>query len=144
MRAGPFEILLVEDDPDDVMLMKEALSSRGSAVVLRVVVDGAQALEYLRGRGSHAGAARPSLVLLDWRLPRLSGEEVLGEIRRDPALKLLPVIVLTTSASQADVDLAYGLGANAFLTKPTGGDNLDRLVAALEDFWLRFARLPGR
>ncbi|UPT72401.1 MAG: response regulator [Elusimicrobiota bacterium] len=135
MTARP--VLLVEDDPSDVLLMTEALkASRGGAELL-VAADGAAAMELLRGPGP-----RPVLVLLDWRLPCLSGEGVLRAIRADADLRLLPVVVLTTSASEADLRLAYSLGANAFVTKPTGLPALRALVASVESFWLEQATLP--
>lgn len=143
MSAESKRVLLVEDDPSDVMLMQEALKGRPTLMDLTVVEDGAEALVYLRGEGRHAGAPRPSLVLLDWRLPGLRGEDVLRAIRGNPALKTIPVIVLTTSASEADVRAAYALGANAFLTKPTGFNQLRDLVSLIEAFWLSCAVLPS-
>ncbi|HVE13954.1 MAG TPA: response regulator [Elusimicrobiota bacterium] len=142
MSASPKRVLLVEDDPSDVMLMEEALKESGASIEFQVARDGIEAMAYLGGQGAFAGAARPSLVLLDWRLPQKSGEEVLREIRGDPALKLLPVLVLTTSASEKDVRAAYSLGANAFITKPTGMDRLRELVSLIERFWLVCASLP--
>lgn len=141
MSGPPPEVLLVEDDPDDVLMMRLACAG---LMELKLASDGAQALDYLRGRPPFAGAARPALVLLDWRLPRKSGEEVLRELRGDAALKLLPVLVLTTSRSEADVRAAYELGANAFLVKPTGLDRLKELAAAVAGFWLTHAVLPER
>lgn len=132
----PARILLVEDDADDVALMREAFAEAPGRTELDVAVDGRQALDRLRSGASFA------LILLDWRLPRLSGAEVLREVGRDAALRLLPVIVLTTSASQADARLAYELGASAFVTKPTGMAELIRFARALEEFWLGFVRLP--
>lgn len=136
------KVLLVEDDPSDVMLMKEALKRGSGLIDLQVVGDGLEAMAFLRAQGRFAGVPRPVLVLLDWRLPKMSGEEVLRDIRRDPALKLLPVLVLTTSASERDIALAYALGANCFLTKPTGLDRLRELLRLIEGFWLGFASFP--
>ncbi len=136
------DVLLVEDDADDVMLMRAALARAAPLVGLKVAADGLEALDYLRGRGRFAGAAAPSLVLLDWRLPGKSGLDVLKEIRADTSLRRLPVLVLTSSASEKDVCDAYGAGANCFLTKPTGLDDLGALAASLADFWLSRARLP--
>ncbi|MBI5203115.1 MAG: response regulator [Elusimicrobia bacterium] len=138
------DVLLVEDDPDDVALLSEAVAAGRGLVSLKVVGDGRAALEYLRGEGRYADAARPALVRLDWRLPALSGAEVLREIRRSPELALLPVLVLTTSASEQDVAEAYRLGANCFLTKPTGLREIAALARAFEDFWLAHAVLPGK
>lgn len=142
MITPPNEVLLVEDDPDDVMLMRNALESARGLIELRVVGDGVEAMEYLRGEGRFAGAARPALVLLDWRLPRISGEDVLREIKSDPVLRAIPVLVLTTSASEIDMCTAYSLGVNAFLTKPTGVGKLRALVALIEEFWFVYASLP--
>lgn len=136
MNASLKRILLVEDDPSDVMLMREALKDTEALVELTVAGDGEEALSRLRGEG------RFRLVLLDWRLPKIGGEEVLREIRGDAALKMIPVIVLTTSASEADVRAAYELGANAFLTKPTGLRDLRSLVSSISGFWLTHAVLP--
>lgn len=135
-------LLLVEDDPDDVMLMRAAWGKTTPPVELQVAADGLEALDYLRAKGRFAGAAPPALVLLDWRLPGKSGLEVLREVRADPLLKRLPVLVLTTSSSEKDITDAYEAGANCFLTKPSGLDSLDALAACLADFWLRWARLP--
>jgi len=133
-------LLLVEDDPDDVMLLRQALEGARAPVELVVARDGLEALACLRRGGS--SAASPALALLDWRLPGKSGLEVLREIRADAALRLLPVIVFTTSTSEKDVVDAYGAGANCYLTKPTGLDAMLALVSSLVDFWLRRARLP--
>jgi chemotaxis family two-component system response regulator Rcp1 len=138
------KVLLVEDDSSDVMLMQLALRKSGAAMEFDVAADGMEAMDYLRGQGRFSGAARPPLVLLDWRLPRMSGEEVLREIRKDAVLRLLPVLVLTTSAAAGDVRTAYALGANAFLTKPSGLDQLQALVSLIDGFWLTFATLPSR
>lgn len=138
---GRRRVLLVEDDPDDALMMRHALAE-GSALELSAAEDGQEAMDYLRRQGRFAGASRPELVLLDWRLPKKSGEEVLAEIRGEPALRALPVLVLTTSESARDVRVAYELGANAFLTKPTGVAEMKRLLASIEEFWLVHARLP--
>ena len=142
MSAAPKEVLLVEDDRSDVMLMQEALKGGQPLVDLKIAGDGDEAMAYLRGEGRFDGAARPALVLLDWRLPKKNGEEVLREIRRDPPLRLLPVLVLTTSGSDADVRTAYSLGANAFLTKPTSFIELQALASLIKGFWLTYAALP--
>lgn len=137
------EVLLVEDDPDSVLLMREAFKAGRGLVDLKAARDGVEAMSYLRGLGPFAGAARPALVLLDWRLPRKSGEDVLREIRSDPALKLLPVLVLTTSAWEKDVHDAYAAGANCFLTKPSSMADMRALAALIEDFWVLYASLPS-
>lgn len=139
MSAAPPEVLLVEDDPDDVYMMRQACAG---LMELKLAGDGAEALEYLRRQGPFADARAPALVLLDWRLPRMSGEETLRALRADAALRLLPVLVLTTSNSEADVRRAYTLGANAYLTKPTGMEGLRALAGSIADFWLSRAVLP--
>jgi CheY-like chemotaxis protein len=144
MTTSLKQVLLVEDTSSDVMLMQLALKKSGAPIELKVAEDGAEAMDYLRGQGRFSGAARPALVLLDWRLPRMSGEEVLREVRKDPVLRLIPVIVLTSSAAAADVRTAYSLGANAYLTKPNGLDELQALISAIAGFWLIFATLPPR
>ena len=143
MSASLKQVLLVEDDPSDVMMMQEAFKHGRLLVELKVAVDGAEAMAYLKREGGFSGASRPALVLLDWRLPKKNGEEVLGEIRGDPGLKLLPVIVMTTSNSEADAFAAYSLGANAFLSKPTGLKELRTLASLIDGFWLTYATLPA-
>ncbi|MBI3549227.1 MAG: response regulator [Elusimicrobia bacterium] len=123
--------------------MQEAVKTAQGLIDFKVVTDGVEAMAYLRGEGSFSGAARPSLILLDWRLPKKSGEEVLRDIRADPALRLIPVLVLTTSASERDVNTAYSLGANGFVTKPNGMERLQTLVSLIEGFWFTFASLPS-
>ncbi len=137
-------ILLVDDDPSDALLMREAMRSGKSRAGLAVAGDGDEALAYLRGEGAFSSAPRADLVLLDWRMPKKNGAETLREIRGDTRIKLVPVVVLTTSSSEQDVEDAYALGANAYVSKPTGLSELERLVARLEDFWLECATLPCR
>jgi CheY-like chemotaxis protein len=140
--AAPVQILLVEDSPGDVSLTREALQSARVANVLNVVGDGEEALRYLRGQGEHVGSKAVHLVLLDLNLPKKSGREVLEELKNDPALQHIPVIVLTTSADEEDILRSYQLHANAYVTKPVGfGDFLDALTR-LEGFWLQVVRLP--
>jgi chemotaxis family two-component system response regulator Rcp1 len=141
--AMPVQILLVEDSPGDVNLTREALRTARVANELKVVGDGEAALHYLRGQGVYSGAPRPDLVLLDLNLPRKDGLEVLAEIKGDPDLLTIPVIVLTTSADEADVLRSYQLHANSYVTKPVAfGDFLEALQS-LEGFWLQFVRLPS-
>jgi CheY-like chemotaxis protein len=139
----PVQILLVEDSPGDVSLTREALQSARVANELHVVGDGEAALRYLRGEGEHVSAKSAHLVLLDLNLPKKSGQEVLAEIKNDPALQHIPVIVLTTSADEQDILRSYQLHANAYVTKPVAfGDFLDALIR-LEGFWLQVVHLPG-
>jgi CheY-like chemotaxis protein len=142
-QAFPVQILLVEDSPGDVSLTREALKSARVANELNVVGDGEEALRYLRREGEHIGAKAANLVLLDLNLPKKSGREVLQEIKNDPALQHIPVIVLTTSADEEDIHRSYQLHANAYVTKPVAfGDFLDALIR-LEGFWLQVVHLPS-
>lgn len=142
-QITPVQVLLVEDSPGDVSLTREALKSARVANQLNVVGDGEAALRFLRGEGEFGGSKAVHLVLLDLNLPRKSGQEVLQEIKNDAALKHIPVIVLTTSADQADILRSYQLHANAYVTKPVAfGDFLDALTR-LEGFWLQVVHLPG-
>lgn len=136
------QILLVEDDPGDVELTQYMIKKAKIFVNLHVVTDGLEAMAFLRREGKFAGATRPDLILLDLNLPGMDGREVLAEVKADPALKSIPVVVLTTSQSDEDVLKSYCLGANCFVTKPVGLDQFAKLVAALEDFWFTIVRLP--
>jgi CheY-like chemotaxis protein len=140
--AVAVQILLVEDSPGDVSLTREALQSARVATELNVVGDGEEALRYLRRESEHAGANPTHLVLLDLNLPKMGGQEVLQEIKKDPDLQHIPVIVLTTSANDGDILRSYQLHANAFVTKPVAfGDFLEALTR-LEGFWLQVVRFP--
>jgi two-component system, chemotaxis family, response regulator Rcp1 len=130
------EVLLVEDNPGDVRLMQEALRGSSSDVNLHVACDGPEALAFLRRQGSHAGAPRPSLILLDLNLPKLDGRQVLAVIKKDKALKTIPTVILTTSEAEADIDMACELRASCFVSKPLGSDALDCIVSSITDFWL--------
>lgn len=148
MTAGdgprrPLQILLVEDNPDDVDLTIEALRESGFAEPLHVVEDGVEALDFLHRRGNFAGALRPDLILLDLNLPRKSGHEVLAEIKSDPSLRRIPVVILTTSAADADVTRCYELAANCYLTKPVELDDFFQMVRLLDGFWRGVATLPS-
>jgi chemotaxis family two-component system response regulator Rcp1 len=132
-------ILLVEDNRADALLIQEALRQVAEAHVVDVVTDGEQALAHLRG-----GGARPDLVLLDLNLPRKDGREVLADIKADPELQAIPVIVLTTSSAPDDVAFAYCHHANCYVRKPLGMDALLAAATSIRDFWLRTATLPSR
>jgi len=132
----------VEDSPTDVLLAREALEHAKVLNTLHVVDDGVEALEFLRARGKYSGAARPDLVLLDLNLPRKDGREVLAEIKADPSLKLIPVVVLTTSKAEEDILRAYGLHANCYVTKPVDFDQFTNVVKAIENFWFTVVSLP--
>ena len=135
-------ILLVEDNPGDVRLTREALREGGLAVEMTAVPDGEEALAYLRRDGEHGDAPRPDLVLLDLNLPRKNGVEVLEEIKADPDLRAVPVIMLTTSASARDVSACYDRGVNCYVVKPLDLDDFTRLVQAINSFWFEVAVLP--
>jgi CheY-like chemotaxis protein len=143
VRSTPVQILLVEDSPGDVSLTREALLSARVANELNVVGDGEAALRYLRAEGEYADSKATNLVLLDLNLPKKSGREVLEEIKNDPALQHIPVIVLTTSANEEDVRSSYQLHANAFVTKPVVFGDFVEALARLEGFWLQVVHLPG-
>jgi chemotaxis family two-component system response regulator Rcp1 len=140
----PIEILLVEDNPGDVRLTKEALKEGKVMNVLNTVGDGEEALAYLRRQGAYAQAARPDLILLDLNLPRKSGREVLAEIKEDPELKRIPVVILTVSEAEQDIIKSYNLHANCYITKPVNLEQFVEVVKSIEDFWLTVVLLPPR
>jgi CheY-like chemotaxis protein len=135
-------ILLVEDNPGDVRLTREVLEDGRTPIHLNVVGDGEQAMAFIRREGEYQGSPRPQLVLLDLNLPRKDGREVLEELKADPQLCRIPVIVLTTSGADADILRSYDLHANCFITKPIDFDEFSAVVRSIEDFWLATARLP--
>jgi chemotaxis family two-component system response regulator Rcp1 len=138
----PIEILLVEDNPGDARLVKEALKDGKVLNELHVVGDGVEALDFLRRKGVYAGAVHPDLILLDLNLPKKSGHEVLAEIKDDPDLKRIPVVVLTVSKAEEDIMITYNLHGNCFITKPIDFDQFVHVVKAIEDFWLTIVKLP--
>jgi CheY-like chemotaxis protein len=144
MNADLISVLLVEDDPGDVLLIREAFSDRKVGNVLSVVSDGVEAMQFIRGEGEYAGRERPDLVLLDLNLPRKSGAEVLEEIKSDPELTTIPVVVLTTSRAEADVLRSYELHANAYITKPVDFDRFGEIVQQIDDFFIGIVKLPPR
>jgi two-component system, chemotaxis family, response regulator Rcp1 len=135
-------ILLIEDNPADVGLVEEAFRDGRLSYDLHVAEDGVKALNFLRRQGPFASAPVPDLILLDLNLPKKDGREVLSEVKDDPVLREIPVIVLTTSDDEADVHRAYGLHANCYMTKPIDMEDFLRKVRSIEDFWLTFVRLP--
>jgi CheY-like chemotaxis protein len=136
------EILLIEDNPGDVRLTIEALKEAKVANRLSVVPDGVEAMNFLRRKDSYKDVIRPDLILLDLNLPRKDGREVLAEIKNDPELKKIPVVVLTTSRSEADILNAYDLHANCYITKPVDFKQFMTVVKSIEDFWLTVVKLP--
>jgi CheY-like chemotaxis protein len=144
MNAELISVLLVEDDPGDVLLIREAFAEQKVGNVLSVVSDGVEAMQFVRGEGEYAGRGRPDLVLLDLNLPRKSGVEVLAEIKGDPELATIPVIVLTTSSSQEDIMGSYRMHANAFITKPVDFERFREIVHQIDDFFIGIVKLPPR
>lgn len=136
-------ILHVEDNPGDVCLIGEVLRESGRCYEIAVTLDGAEALDYLYGRGKYVGAPRPDLILLDLNLPKKGGREVLAEIKNDATLKHVPVIVFTSSSAPLDISQAYGLHANCYVTKPADLGELFRVIALIEAFWLDAVTLPA-
>ena len=142
LHEKPIEILMVEDSPSDAQLTIEALHAAKIANRLHHVEDGVAALQFLRQQGPYADAPRPDLILLDLNLPRKDGREVLEELKRDPDLKVIPVVVLTTSRSEQDVLRSYQLHANCYITKPVDFTQFMEVVKAIESFWLTIVTLP--
>lgn len=140
--ATAIEILLVEDNPGDVRLTREALKEGKVFNRLSVVEDGAEAIEFLCRRGPYMDAPRPDLILLDFNLPKKDGREVLAEIKTDPNLRRIPVVVMTTSRAEEDILKAYDLHANCYITKPIDLEQFLGVVKAIEDFWLSIVKLP--
>jgi CheY-like chemotaxis protein len=135
-------VLLVEDDPGDVVLIREAFEHNKVHNALNVVSDGVDALAFLRNEGEHADAPRPDLILLDLNLPRMDGREVLAEIKGDAELRTIPVVVLTTSAAEEDIVRSYDLHANAYVTKPVDFERFIEVVRQIDDFFVSVVKLP--
>jgi two-component system, chemotaxis family, response regulator Rcp1 len=140
----PVEILLVDDDQADVRLAQEGLQQGHSTAHLSTVADGVEALEFLRGHGRYAAARRPDLIILDLKMPRKSGLEVLAEIKADRKLRRIPVIVLTTSDAPEDILRAYDLNASCYITKPSDLDEFQRVMTTIRGFCLTVVKLPPR
>lgn len=138
------EVLLVEDDPGDVLMTREAFEHNKVVNRLSVVSDGVSAMDYLHKRGGYTDAVTPDLILLDLNLPRMDGREVLAELKADPELRKIPVVVLTTSEAEEDVVRSYSLYANAFVTKPVDFDRFIEVVRQIDDFFVTVVRLPPR
>ncbi|HEX2312182.1 MAG TPA: response regulator [Thermomonospora sp.] len=136
------EVLLVEDDPGDVLLTREAFEDNKVGNSLKVVSDGEEAMAYLRREGPYAGAPRPDLILLDLNLPRKDGREVLEEVKADPKLRSIPVVVLTTSEADEDILRSYHLHANAYVTKPVDFERFIDVVRQIDDFFVTVVKLP--
>ena len=142
--AMAVDILLVEDNPGDVRLTKEALKDAKVLNEIYVAKDGVEAMEFLNKKGQFAEAPIPDMILLDLNLPRKDGREVLAEIKKDPKLKHIPVIVLTTSKADEDIIKTYNLHANAYITKPVDLNRFVEIIHALEEFWFTIVKLPPK
>ncbi len=140
---GCIQVLLVEDNPGDVRLTKEALKEGKLLNQLTVVGDGVEALSFLRKEGIYVDALQPELILLDLNLPKKDGREVLAEIKADPNLRRIPVVVLTTSSSEEDILKIYDLHANCYITKPVDLEQFMGVVKSIEDFWVSVVKLPS-
>jgi two-component system, chemotaxis family, response regulator Rcp1 len=140
---GSIQVLLVEDNPGDVRLTKEALKEGKLLNQLTVVGDGVEALSFLRKEGKYADAVQPELILLDLNLPKKDGREVLAEIKADPKLRRIPVVVLTTSSAEEDILKIYDLHANCYITKPVDLEQFMGVVKSIEDFWVSVVKLPS-
>jgi CheY-like chemotaxis protein len=138
------DVLLVEDDPGDVLMTREAFEDNKLRNRLSVVSDGVSALEFLRKEGDHVDAPTPDLILLDLNLPRMDGREVLQALKADADLRSIPVVVLTTSEAEEDVVRSYSLHANAYVTKPVDFDRFIEVVRQIDEFFVEVVRLPGR
>lgn len=138
----PLRVLLVEDNPGDTDLIRESLQSGKLHLHVSSVSDGVEALAFLRKTGVHADAETPDILLLDLNLPKLSGPEVLAEMKRDARLRIIPVVILTSSDAEADVLSSYKLGANCYVTKPVGLEAFQKIVRSVEEFWFTIVKLP--
>ncbi|MDB6029490.1 MAG: hypothetical protein JWM68_5713 [Verrucomicrobiales bacterium] len=139
----PIEILMVEDSPTDRLITEEALITAKLMNNLHVVEDGVEAMEFLRKEGKYANKPRPDIILLDLNLPRKDGREVLAEVKADEKLKIIPVVVLTTSQAEQDVIKAYGLHANCYITKPVDFECFTQVVQSIQSFWFSVVTLPN-
>ena len=140
----PIDILLVEDDPGDVLMTREAFAHHKIRNPLHVAEDGVEALRVLKREEPFESAPRPGLILLDLNLPRKDGRELLGEIKQDPGLRTIPVVVLTTSEAEEDILRSYELHANAYVTKPVDFEKFVEVVRKIDDFWVTVVKLPHR
>jgi len=140
----PIEILLVEDSPGDIRLAREALKEAKLLNRLFAVTDGEEALAFLRRQGRYADAVRPDLIFLDLNLPKKDGREVLAEIKSDPGLRRIPVVILTSSGAEEDILKTYDLHANCYVSKPVGLERFIAVVKSIENFWVSIVRLPPR
>ncbi|MCI4061077.1 response regulator [Micromonospora sp. R77] len=141
---SPVRILVVDDDPGDVLMIEEALADSDVEKVIDVVSDGQEAMEFLRREGRHTDAHRPDVILLDLNMPRMDGRQVLGEVKQDEDLRTIPIVVLTTSNADTDIVGSYTLQANAYVTKPIDLDDFNDVVRRIDEFFGRVVVLPKR
>ncbi|KXK61979.1 response regulator [Micromonospora fluostatini] len=141
---SPVRILVVDDDPGDVLMIEEALADSDVDKVINVVSDGQEAMEFLRREGRHTDAARPDVILLDLNMPRMDGRQVLGAVKQDEDLRTIPIVVLTTSNADTDIVGSYTLQANAYVTKPIDLDDFNDVVRRIDEFFGRVVVLPKR
>ncbi|MEU4381459.1 response regulator [Micromonospora echinofusca] len=141
---SPVRILVVDDDPGDVLMIEEALADSDVDKVIDVVSDGQEAMEFLRREGRHTDARRPDVILLDLNMPRMDGRQVLGEVKGDEDLRTIPIVVLTTSNADTDIVGSYTLQANAYVTKPIDLDDFNDVVRRIDEFFGRVVVLPKR
>ncbi|MEW2378246.1 response regulator [Micromonospora sp. DT178] len=141
---SPVRILVVDDDPGDVLMIEEALADSDVDKVIDVVSDGQEAMEFLRREGRHTDARRPDVILLDLNMPRMDGRQVLGEVKSDEDLRTIPIVVLTTSNADTDIVGSYTLQANAYVTKPIDLDDFNDVVRRIDEFFGRVVVLPKR
>jgi CheY-like chemotaxis protein len=143
-RSAPVRILVVDDDPGDVLMIEEALEDSDVEKVIDVVGDGQEAMEFLRQEGRHTDAQRPDVILLDLNMPRMDGRQVLSEVKSDDELRTIPIVVLTTSNADTDIVSSYTLQANAYVTKPIDLDDFNDVVRRIDEFFGRVVVLPKR
>ena len=141
-HGKPIEILLVEDNPGDVRLTREALKEGKVLNNMSVAVDGVEALAFLKQKGQYVDAIRPDIIILDLNLPRMDGRELLTEIKSDLDLRRIPVVILTTSKAEEDIISTYDLHANCYITKPVDLDQFIKVVSSVEEFWFTIVKLP--
>ena len=140
----PVRILVVDDDPGDVLMIEEALADSDVEKIIDVVSDGEEAMEFLRAEGRHEQARRPDVILLDLNMPRMDGRQVLGAVKQDEDLRTIPIVVLTTSNADTDIVGSYTLQANAYVTKPIDLDDFNDVVRRIDEFFGRVVVLPKR
>ncbi len=142
-NMNPVNLLLIEDNPGDIKLIQETLKENRFLTELTVITDGEEALNFLKRRGEYEFEPHPDLILLDLNLPKLNGQEILAEIKKDEELKRIPVIVLTSSTEENDIYKSYNLNANCYISKPVDLDNFIKVIRSIENFWLTIVKLPG-